>query len=188
MSLYDELDAFQTRDLFHYESDHRGMGCGCEVKLHGVRSIVARRRGRQKQNTFDAVRNANRPKALDPALWRRFGLQVAIDLPGDDERFAILSRYLDPWQLPEADMDMLCALTDGASPALLRGVAEGIKRTLVLGPRMKWRTDEPVAVLTRIVAGLRPPPEIDPPPLWTGRDVMTKGLAGMSWPPVRKGA
>ena len=188
--LFDAVEASEVRCvLFLDEIDAIGVkrqedrGGGATHARGAMLTVMLRRMEHWDGGLMAAA--TNRPEALDTALWRRFGLQVAIDLPGDDERFAILRRYLHPWSLPEDDVDRICALTDGASPALLRGVAEGIKRALVLGARMGWEINDPVAVLARIVAGLRPPPEIEPPPLWEGRDVMRKGLAGLSWPPVR---
>lgn len=129
----------------------------------------------------------NVPEQLDAALWRRFALQLAVDLPGEDERFAILRRYGTPFDFADEDLDRLCVLTDGASPALLRGVMEGIKRALILGPRLGWEIGDPVRVLARVAGAVRPPPEFDPPPLlWQGRDEIERGLRGMNWPPARE--
>ena len=128
----------------------------------------------------------NRAEMLDPALWRRFAMQLAIDLPGDDERFAVIARYLDPFALPDAELELLTSLTQGASPALLRGVVEGIKRALVLGPRVNKPADDPVAVLSAITVAVAPPPESEPPLLWTQEGRLL--LRGMAWPPVRKAA
>lgn len=127
------------------------------------------------------VAATNMPDELDPALWRRFGMQIVVDMPGDEERFAILRRYLHPFTLGDDDLDLLCDLTEGASPALLRNLMEGVKRTLILAPRLARDITSAPAVLAPILAGLRPPPEIKLPPLWT-----TDGLAEtaeMKWPP-----
>lgn len=128
------------------------------------------------------VAATNRPQDLDPALWRRFGLQVEVGLPGDDERFAILRRYGLPFQFSDDDLDILTALTSGASPALLRGVMEGIKRALVLGPLMRRNAGSALSVIGRVVASVSPPPEIQGVPLWSGT---IDDVAGMAWPPVR---
>jgi len=125
----------------------------------------------------------NRPQDLDPALWRRFGMQIAFDLPTEEERFAILRRYLLPYRLSDEDMDILTDLTQGASPALLRGLMEGVKRALVLGPRLRRDIGSAPAVFRPIVASLAPPPEMTPPPLWAGDGA--EALAGLAWPPER---
>lgn len=128
----------------------------------------------------------NREADIDPALWRRFGLQVSIDLPGEDERFAILRRYLAPFEVPDEPIDILTDLTAGASPALLRGLAEGLKRTVVLGPRTGRMPADAAAAIREIIASLNPPPEIDPPPLWRNPARLSElTAAGMPWPLTR---
>lgn len=122
----------------------------------------------------------NRAADIDVALWRRFGLQVEIDLPGSDERFSILRRYGLPYEFADDDLDLLTDLTEGASPALLRNVMEGVKRALVMGPRIKLAISDPVVVFGRIVASVQPPPEIEKPPLW----LSTRKLSAMTWPPT----
>lgn len=125
----------------------------------------------------------NMPEELDPALWRRFGMQIVIDLPGDDERFAILRRYLAPYALPDADLGLLADLTAGASPALLRGLMEGVKRALIIWPRMNRSTESAANVFGTIIAGLRPPPQLTLPPLWHA-DTLAE-LGEVAWPPAR---
>ena len=128
----------------------------------------------------------NRPDHLDTALWRRFHMQISVDLPGPDERFAILRRYGLPYALPDDDIGLLAELTDGASPALLRALMEGMKRALVIGPRIRRPPDDPVALFAQLVASNRPPPEIKPPLLWDGATHVQQ-LAGLTWPPARGG-
>jgi AAA+ superfamily predicted ATPase len=43
----------------------------------------------------------NTKDALDPAMWRRFGLQISVDLPGENERFAILRKYALPFDFDD---------------------------------------------------------------------------------------
>ena len=153
---------------------------GADNARSSVPTVLLRR---IEQFTGLLVAATNRPQDLDTALWRRFHLQVAVDLPGDDERFAILRRYGLPFAFADADLDRLCELTDGASPALLRGVMEGVKRALVIGPRIGRDLSQPVPVFARIVASVMPPPEIMPPPLWEPGGAAA--LAAMTWPPRR---
>lgn len=133
------------------------------------------------------VAATNREDSLDPALWRRFGMQIPVLLPGADERYAIICRYAAPFELDEADAELLTDLTDGASPALLRGLMEGVKRAIVLGPRLRRDVTDPAAVFEAILSAVRPPPEFDPPPLWTpGADISC--LSGLRWPLQRSAA
>lgn len=131
-----------------------------------------------------AVAATNRHEDIDPALWRRFHLQVAIDLPSHEERFAILRRYGEPFEWTDDDLDLVAELTAGASPALLRGVMEGIKRSLVLGPRLGVDISDPVSVFTRVLVATQPPPEIEQPDLWKNTAFRNR-LRGMAWPPAR---
>ncbi len=132
------------------------------------------------------VAATNREDSLDPALWRRFGMQIPVLLPGANERYAILQRYADPFDLREEDAELLTDLTCGASPTLLRGLMEGMKRALVLGPKLRRDTSDPVDVIGGVLASVRPPPEFDVPPLWeSGADLGR--LASIQWPPARKG-
>lgn len=128
-----------------------------------------------------ALAATNRQDALDPALWRRFDMQIEIALPGPDERFAIMRRYFSPFDPPDDDLDLLVKLTDGASPALLRGVAEGLKRSLVLWPRMRRAISDPVALFAAVIASVAPPPEFEPPKLWSD-PAYVSALTALTWP------
>jgi SpoVK/Ycf46/Vps4 family AAA+-type ATPase len=131
-----------------------------------------------------ALAATNRQDHLDPALWRRFDMQISIDLPTADERFAIIKRYLAPFDPSDNDTDLLADLTVGASPALLRAVMEGIKRTLVIGPKVGRKIDSAREVFHRVVVSVAPPPEYTPPPLWdeAGLDEVVR----IAWPMPRK--
>ena len=135
----------------------------------------------RKIETYEGyvVGATNRPEDIDKALWRRFHLQVSIDLPGGDERFAIIRRYGLPYQFSDDDVDLITDLTVGASPALLRGLMEGVKRDLVVGPRINLDISDPVRVFARVVTAFTPPPEITNPPLWDS----TSELSALAWPP-----
>src|SRR5690606_15916969 len=124
-------------------------------------------------------------ESIDSALWRRFDMQVEMGLPGEDERFAILRRYAEPFELTDEDTDLLVDLTYKSSPSLLRQLMEGMKRALVLWPVLGRNVNDPVAVFRQITASISPPPEMEKPPLWCGQKDIGK-LANMSWPPGRK--
>jgi RecA/RadA recombinase len=185
-ALFDALDKLDGRLLlFMDEIDaiggHRDKNSGgsADNARSSILTVLMRRFERYSGYALAAT---NRGKDIDPALWRRFHMQIAIDLPGPDERFAILRRYGEPFTLHEDAVDALTDATDGASPALLRGLMEGMKRALILGPRIRQPADDPVVLFARIVASLMPPPEIDPPPLWLDG---AAALRGIPWPPTR---
>lgn len=126
----------------------------------------------------------NTKDALDAAMWRRFGLQISVDLPGEVERFAILRKYAVPFDLSDEALDVLVDATRGCSPSLLRQLMEGMKRALVLAHRLHVDVSRPAEVFGRIVASIAPPPEMEQPPLWASTAAVD-ALAGIAWPPER---
>lgn len=171
----DEIDAIGIKR-------HADGGGGAGDERNAMLTVLMRR---LEESTCFVVAATNRADAIDPALWRRFDMQISVDLPTADERFAILRRYSAPFALEEAAVDALTLETRGASPALLRGLMESCKRALILGPRIRQPTGDPVALFAHLAAALAPPPEIEPPPLWESH---ATGLAGIPWPPTRDGA
>jgi SpoVK/Ycf46/Vps4 family AAA+-type ATPase len=127
----------------------------------------------------------NTKDAIDPAMWRRFGLQISVDLPGESERFAIIRKYGLPFDLEDSSIDILVACTRGCSPSLLRQLMEGMKRTLILAPKLHLDASQPERVFAHVVASVSPPPEMAQPPLWTSPQALD-ALQGIAWPPVLK--
>lgn len=131
----------------------------------------------------------NTKDALDAALWRRFGMQISVDLPGENERFAILRKYAMPFDLEDETIDVLVTATRGCSPSLLRQLMEGMKRTLVLAGKLRHLSaDRPELVFGHVVTTIAPPPELEQPPLWTNTARALDQLAGVPWPPKREAA
>lgn len=131
----------------------------------------------------------NTKDAIDPAMWRRFGLQISVDLPGENERFAILRKYALPFDLDDSAIDVLVDVTRGCSPSLLRQLMEGMKRTLILAPKLHFDLAEqnPAGVFRHVIASISPPPEMEQPPLWTDGRALER-VKGMKWPPTRAAA
>jgi len=129
----------------------------------------------------------NRADTLDPALWRRFGMQIEVELPDDDARFAIIKRYLSPFHLPDESIDILNDLTAGAAPALLRQVMESVKRILIIGERIHMPTNRASDVFASILMSVRPHPDYKLPPLWKDNKVLKNLDVMLSWPPERAG-
>lgn len=127
----------------------------------------------------------NRHEQIDPAMWRRFDMQISVDLPESEERFAIIKRYAEPLMPSDDAIDFLVDLTAGASPALLRALLEGMKRAVVVWPRIRRDHADVRAVLETILVSLVPPPEINPPPLWKAdlsRNAPATALERLEWP------
>jgi SpoVK/Ycf46/Vps4 family AAA+-type ATPase len=171
---FDEVDALGGRRM----NDQ-----GASVERANSLNVLLRRIERFSGIALAAT---NRQDFLDAALWRRFDMQIAVELPTADERFAILRRYLAPFNPPDDDVDLLVELTAGASPALLRALAEGVKRTLVVGPKVGRKFDNARNVFASVVAACAPAPEYTPPDLWETRGL--DEIARISWPWPKEGA
>ena len=120
---------------------------------------------------------------LDQAIWRRFEIHIEIALPGPGERKRILERYLAPYAFPSDAMALLAEAFDGASPALMRQWCEGIKRSLVIGPKAGWNMERD-AVIERQLASVAPHPDLPRPRLWD-RGASDPAIRKLAWPPSR---
>ena len=124
----------------------------------------------------------NRGEEIDQAIWRRFELQVALELPGEFERERIVARYLAPYRLPRQALAPLAAAFQGASPALIRQFCESVKRNLVVGPLADWPMIKE-AVIARILAASQPHPDLGTPPLWSnGSRERSLAILALPWP------
>ena len=117
---------------------------------------------------------------IDPAIWRRFDVHIALDLPGQFERERILARYLVPFELPPPALTALAAAFQPASPALMRAFCEAIKRNLVVGPKVGWPMERET-VVDRILAAIQPHPDLDRPRLWR-LGAGDPAVAALPWP------
>lgn len=142
----------------------------------------------QEFDKFDGLLFAatNVTKTIDPAIWRRFQLQIEIGLPSFEERFAIVRMYMDPFTVADETIGALADVFNEASPALIREACESIKRALVLGPRMNMATDLPT-ILARIAASSAPSAGMPLPMLWGEPRSALNRVKQEPWPPELKG-
>lgn len=172
--LFDEIDSIGAK--------RSGEQSGANTERNSFLTVLLTRM-EAFQGIFMAA--TNRDDTLDPALWRRFGMQIDVALPGDDERYAILARYLDPYEINEPSLALLTDVTQGASPSLLRQLMEGIKRAIVLGPKLKRDIEKPVPVIKQVIASIAPPPGMPAPHLWRVKTAINE-LKDLQWPPTLK--
>lgn len=172
--LLDEFDALATK---------RGSGRGGADRERDASLTVLL----QKIEAFRGIGLAatNTKDVLDPAMWRRFGLQISVELPGEDQRFAIIRKYGLPYDFEDGAIDTLVDLTRGSSPSLLRQLMEGVKRMLVLSPKLKLDVSRPEVVFAQVSASIAPSPEMEQPLLWAQPAVALERLERLAWPPVR---
>lgn len=126
------------------------------------------------------VAATNHGRHIDPAIWRRFDMQMELALPGQEERERILARYLHPYGLPAGPRRMLGEAFATAAPALMRQWCESVKRNIVLGDRLGWDMRK-TAVVDRIIGTVVPHPDLGKPRLWSlgSRD---DAVAALPWP------
>lgn len=126
---------------------------------------------------------------IDPAIWRRFGLQMTIPTPGPDERYAIITLYAAPLKFDADLVEFLADVTEGASPSLIRQLIEGLKRDTILAPRLNLNPALEHA-LARIRATTRPHESYGIlPPLWDDSQfpAMRAEISKFPWPPSKNG-
>jgi hypothetical protein len=75
----------------------------------------------------------NHPALLDPAIWRRFEVQLEIPVPNFATRLAITARYMAPTDPPESHMKFIAWLTEGASGAEVELAVRTYKKAHVIG-------------------------------------------------------
>lgn len=165
---FDEVDSIAGK---------RTGGDSCSNELASTLNVLLRCIERDKTITFAAT---NRHDMLDTALWRRFDMQIHVDLPGADERYPILKRYIAPLDPTEHDLEVLTDATEGASPDLCRRLMEGIKRARVLWPKLGRDFADAAAVFASLTSSISPPPELQTIPLWNEPDTFTSQLQ-WSW-------
>jgi MoxR-like ATPase len=168
---FDEFDSMATKRIAADQS-------AAKEKNNVVIALL------QEIDRFDGMLYAasNRAKDIDPAIWRRFQLQIEIGFPGAIERFAIVKLYMAPFDLPDDTVEALVDAFDGASPALIKEGCEAIKRSLVLGPKLKLSTDlHPI--LERFAASAAPAEGMPIPTLWGAPDEVEDAIKAAPWPP-----
>lgn len=168
---FDEFDTVASKRM------HSGVNQAAEHDHNAmVNSLLAR------LDAYDSfiIAATNRADAVDESVWRRFEIHIDVKLPGQFERERILERYLAPFGLPSAQVKHLAEACETATPALMRGFCENLKRQIVVGPKCGWdmRRD---AVVDRLLAAILPHPDCGKPRLWT-HGAKDHAIRGMEWP------
>jgi len=122
----------------------------------------------------------NYGERIDQAIWRRFDMHIALELPGQEERERILARYLAPYGLPRSAEIALAEALALASPALIRALCENLKRALIIGPKLNHDMARG-AVIDRLLASCHPHPELGKPRLWSHGSA-DRCMAAIPWP------
>lgn len=158
MLFFDEVEGIASKRL---SSDGGGRGHREDHNLM-VNTFLT------QLDAFDGfvIAATNKGADVDTAVWRRFEVQIALALPGQEERERILARYLDPFGLPASAKRRLAESLETATPALMRQFCEALKRQIVVGPLAKWNMQREV-VIDRVLAAITPHPDLGRPRLWS---------------------
>jgi SpoVK/Ycf46/Vps4 family AAA+-type ATPase len=168
---FDEFDTLAAKRM------HTGVNPGLEHDHNAmVNSLLAR------LDAYESfiIAATNRADAIDESVWRRFEIQIEVALPGQFERERIIARYLAPFGLPLQQLKALAESCETATPALIRGFCENLKRQIVVGPECGWdmRRD---AVIERLLAAILPHPDCGKPRLWS-HGIKDHAVKIMDWP------
>ena len=139
--LLDEFDAVaKLRD------DPHEMG---EIK-RVVNTILQRLDQRHESGLTIGI--TNHEQLLDPAVWRRFQVQIRMPSPTIEGKLAILRHYLSPFELELAEERFLAWLCSNMTGADIEAFVNSFKRLKVI-----TRSDEPAFIeLCRLTVDMHP--------------------------------
>lgn len=70
----------------------------------------------------------NHPKLLDPAVWRRFEVQLEIPKPDFEMRKAIAAHFMPPIQAPDIHLRLISWFTEGSTGAEIESLVRTYKK------------------------------------------------------------
>ncbi|MCL2716268.1 MAG: ATP-binding protein [Alphaproteobacteria bacterium] len=79
----------------------------------------------------------NHPKLLDPAVWRRFEIQLEIPTPDFEVRKAIAAHFMPPVKAPDSHIRMIAWFTEGSTGAEIEALVRTYKKATTLQEKDK---------------------------------------------------
>lgn len=76
----------------------------------------------------------NHPRLLDPAIWRRFEVQLEIPKPSFAIRLQMAQRFMHPVDAPTGHLKLLAWITEGASGAEVEVLVRSYKKEVTVNP------------------------------------------------------
>ena len=128
-------------NLFHFVNRHR-----CVLLLDEFDAIAKLRDDPQEVGEIKRVVNAllqnldtrrdvgltigitNHPKLLDPAVWRRFEIQLEIPKPDFDTRVRIARHFMPPVEAPDSHLRLISWFTEDATGAEIETLVRTYKK------------------------------------------------------------
>lgn len=74
----------------------------------------------------------NHPKLLDPAVWRRFEVQLEIPKPDFEIRKAIAAHFMPPVKAPDSHLRLISWFTEGSTGAEIEALVRTYKKATTL--------------------------------------------------------
>ncbi|KZE17833.1 AAA family ATPase [Sphingomonas hankookensis] len=74
----------------------------------------------------------NHPKLLDPAVWRRFEVQLEIPRPDFAMRKAIATQFMPPIEAPDSHLQLIAWFTEGATGAEIESLVRTYKKAMAV--------------------------------------------------------
>jgi len=81
-----------------------------------------------RQNIGLTIGITNHPKLLDPAVWRRFEVQLEIPKPDFEVRKAIAAMFMPPVIAPESHLRLIAWFTEGSTGAEIEALVRTYKK------------------------------------------------------------
>ncbi|KTQ88030.1 ATPase AAA [Aureimonas ureilytica] len=81
-----------------------------------------------RQNIGLTIGITNHPKLLDPAVWRRFEIQLEIPKPDFTVRKAIAQHFMPPVQAPDSHLRLIAWFTEGSTGAEIEALVRTYKK------------------------------------------------------------
>ena len=116
-ALFDEVETYEKCILFIDEIDAigstRNSGSANAIESQVLMKLLTCLDGFRRRESFLVIAATNVPETLDPALKRRLGTQVSVELPNAEERLALLKLNLaDRGSEDSISAEQLKALAD----------------------------------------------------------------------------
>lgn len=74
----------------------------------------------------------NHPQLLDPAVWRRFAVQIEVPLPTQEARELIVRRTIAPLEISNAVVVLIAAVLEGSAGSEVRSISTLFKKRSVM--------------------------------------------------------
>lgn len=81
-----------------------------------------------RQNIGFTIGITNHPKLLDPAVWRRFEIQLEIPKPDFAVRKAIAEHFMPPVKAPDSHLRLIAWFTEGSTGAEIEALVRTYKK------------------------------------------------------------